>query len=177
MFSHTMDIPSCWLRAHTAGNVEIEAVHFVNPPVEERLLQRHRLLHERARLRRWAAFRCLGSIGVQDHHFRFSAVKRPRVTSAPDTILFDSVPYAKRKGGGRRTRGNTFFLIKRPGRDDDHDQRRQRLRIDAVDGGFVYASLGGCDEDCDVVESRLCPHPSEWDAPPVVMDVDWGPLA
>ena len=68
--------------------------------------------------------------------------------------------------------------MKRPGRDDDHDQRRQRLRIDAVAGRVaVYASLGGCDEDCDVVVYRPCPHPSEWDAPPVVMDVDWGPLA
>ena len=33
------------------------------------------------------------------------------------------------------------------------------------------------DEDCDVVVYRPCPHPSEWDVPPVVMDVDWGPLA
>ena len=107
------------------------------------------------------------------------AVKRPRETSAPDTILFDSVPYAKRRaeGEGPGATPSHPFPMKRPGRDDDHDQRRQRLRIDAVDGGVVYASLGGCDEDCDVVEYRLCPHPSEGDAPPVVMDVDWGGFA
>ena len=109
------------------------------------------------------------------------AIKRPRVTSAPDTILFDSVPYAKRRAEGdgmfhAAVQPSHAFPMKRPhGRDDD-DERRQRLRIDAVDGGVVYASLVGCDEDFDVVEYRPCPHPTEWDAPPVVMDVDWGPL-
>ena len=103
------------------------------------------------------------------------AVKRPRVSSAPDTILFDSVPYAKRRAEGNGEAPSHSFPMKRPGRDGD--QRRQRLRIDVVDGGVVYASLGGCDEDFDVVEYRPCPHPTQWDAPPVVMDVDWGPLA
>ena len=111
---------------------------------------------------------------------RLIAVKRPRDQPTPDTILFESVPYAKRML-------HTPTLVQAPApfiynaevserkrivRECDEPERRQRLRISAVDDGVVYASVRSQQDYKDDYETEeYCP--CEGTPPNDPAEVEW----
>ena len=117
-------------------------------------------------------------------HPRLIAVKRPRDQPTPDTILFESVPYSKRVDylPTLVQPPAPFFYDpevserKRTVREcDEAAGRRQRLRIDAVDEGVVYASIPSQqDYEGDYETEEYCPCEGPPPEEPTEVECEWG---